>query len=366
MNGEKRRILYIAAHRPGRSPGQRFRFEQYMPLLEANGYEITHSHIIDEKDDKVFYSRGNYLRKTAIIFKSFLRRLDDVLKANHFDLIIVYREAIMLGSTVFERMLRKSDTPVVMDFDDAIWLQDVSEGNERLAWLKRPSKTDEIIAMSNAVFAGNTYLANYAKRFNPNVHLIPTTIDVNYHLPAATRPSEGTVRVGWTGTSTTLKHYDEAVPALKELKTRWGDRVRFRVIADVPPCMEGFDVEFVKWNKHSEIQDLATFDIGLMPLPDNDWARGKCGFKGLQYMSMGIPAVMSPVGVNADIITDGVNGFLASSQQDWLEKLSRLIESETLRKQLGTAGRKTVEDRFSLQAIGPHYLELIDRLINRT
>ncbi|MCB0395431.1 MAG: glycosyltransferase family 4 protein [Flavobacteriales bacterium] len=359
MTSPRKKILYIAAHRPGRSPGQRFRFEQYMPLLESNGFDVTHSHIISEKDDQVFYSKGNYLRKTAILFKSFLKRLEDVLKADHFDLIVVYREALMLGSTVFERLLQRSDTPVIMDFDDAIWLQDVSEGNQQFAWLKRPSKTSRIIAMADMVFAGNDYLAKYASGFNTRVKLVPTTIDMDYHSHRKQTNDQDHVVIGWTGTSTTLKHFELVLPAMHQLKKTFGDRMKIRVIADVPPATNGLATEFCKWNLETEIADLASFDIGIMPLPQDDWSQGKCGFKGLQYMSLGIPTVMSPVGVNNKIINDGVNGFLAGNESEWVEKLSTLITTKSLREQLGAKGYETIREHYSLQSFSADYLKYI-------
>ncbi|PIV58385.1 MAG: glycosyl transferase family 1, partial [Bacteroidetes bacterium CG02_land_8_20_14_3_00_31_25] len=210
------RILYIVPHRLNRSPGQRFRCEQYINALTEAGFEITYSNIISEKDDKIFYARGNYHKKAGILIKSFFKRLSDVRKAKNYDIVFIYREAFMLGTTIFEKMLRARNALIVFDFDDAIWLNDTSEGNANLNWLKKPSKTSSIIKIADLILAGNTYLANYAKTFNPRIEIMPTTIDTNYHKRKYEIQNKSSVCIGWTGTSTTLKHFEIIIPVLKK------------------------------------------------------------------------------------------------------------------------------------------------------
>jgi glycosyltransferase involved in cell wall biosynthesis len=152
------------------------------------------------------------------------------------------------------------------------------------------------------------------------------------------------------------------VPVLEKLYERYGSKICFRVIADRCWSHNSLPVQFIRWNRETELEDLSSIDIGIMPLPDDAWARGKCGFKGLQYMALGIPAVMSPVGVNCDIIRNGENGFLAGSPDEWFEKLCLLIDDPTLRTRLGAAGRKTVEDHYSFDAWKDRYAGLFREL----
>ncbi|MEI6764979.1 MAG: glycosyltransferase family 4 protein [Bacteroidota bacterium] len=353
-----KKILYLVAHRPDRSPGQRFRFEQYLDYLAANGFEYEISYLLNEQDDRDFYSPGKYFRKFLILLKSVRKRFGDINKAKQADIVFIYREAVMFGSTYFERRLNKNGAKIILDYDDAIWLMDVSEGNKNLKWLKRPSKTGDICGYSRLVITGNNYLADYARQFAKQVAVIPTTLVTDIFKRIDTPKIGDAVCIGWTGSSTTLKHLESALPFLKELKSRFRDKISFRVIADKPFLPDDPDFEFCKWSKETEVADLCAIDIGIMPLPDDEWARGKCGFKGLQYMALGIPAVMSPVGVNTEIISDGVNGFLASSVDEWVEKLSQLIESPGLRLQFGTQGRKTIEERYSFNSQKATYLEL--------
>jgi len=344
-----KKVLFIAAHRPDRSPSQRFRFEQYFTLLEENGYKCEFSWLISENDDQVFYNPGNIGTKFYIFLKSVAIRLKDVLKASDYDIVFIQREAFMTGTTFFEKMFSRSAAKMIFDFDDAIWHQDVSEANKRFAWLKKPGKTSDIIGMSDMIFAGNTYLAGYASRFNSNIRIVPTTIDTDEYEPVH-RETGDVVCIGWSGSITTIKHFEFAIPFLTVLKKKYGDRIAIRVIGDKSYRNEALGIKGLGWNKADEIRELSSMDIGIMPLPDDDWAKGKCGLKGLQYMALEVPAIMSPVGVNEEIISDGINGYLAVKPEEWVEKISTLVEDAELRKRIGKAARQTVIDKYSVKS----------------
>lgn len=269
----------------------------------------------------------------------------------------------MLGTTLFERMLRARKALIVFDFDDAIWINDTSEGNANLNWLKKPSKTSSIIKIADLILAGNTYLANYAKSFNPRIEIMPTTIDTNYHKRKNEIKEKSTICIGWTGTSTTLKHFETIIPALKIIKSKYGDKILFKIIVNFPYNLLELNIKATKWSLENEINDLQEIDIGIMPLPNDEWSKGKCGFKGLQYMALEIPTIMSPVGVNSEIIINGENGFLASTEEEWIEKLSLLIEDENLRLLLGKNGRKTVEEKYSVNAFKKQYVQYFENLL---
>jgi glycosyltransferase involved in cell wall biosynthesis len=350
-------ILFLTVHRPDRSPSQRFRFEQYIPFLKQNGFRCEHFFLLDEKDDKIFYSRGKIMAKLNLVLKS-LGKLRGLLgKAGDYDFIFIQRECFMLGTSYFEKKISRSRAKVIYDFDDSIWLLDVSDANKKFAWLKDPDKTSKIISYCDVVVAGNAYLADYAKQFNANVKVIPTTIDTSSYNRSEKIPHQA-VCIGWSGSLTTLKHFDFAVPFLKKLKERFGDKITFKVIGDPTYFNAALNIKGTLWKSETEVEDLSAFDIGIMPLPDDKWAKGKCGLKGLQYMALEIPTVMSPVGVNTEIIEDGVNGFLASTENEWIEKLAMLIESKELRSKIGKAGRETVKERFSMEAQKNNYLSL--------
>lgn len=358
------RILFVAAHRPDRSPSQRYRFEQFTAYWERHGYSYEYAWLLDAKDDRVFYSPGHLVEKARIFVKSWRRRAGQVARAKDFDLVIIQREAFMTGSTRFEEHLAASGVPVIYDFDDAIWHMDVSDANRRLRWLKDPTKTSRLIGMADLVIAGNEYLADYGRKYNDRVEVVPTVIDTDQYVPRPhTARPDGRVVIGWTGSYTSLTHLKQQLPMLRELHARWGDRIGFRIISDRDFEVPRVPVENVRWNSATEARDLEGIDIGIMPLPDDEWSRGKCGFKGLQYMGMGKAVVLSRVGVNKTIVQEGVNGLLASTSEEWIEALGKLIASSDLRHRMGAEARRTVEERYSVHAWRDRYLTIFKNLI---
>ena len=360
-----KRILFIAPHRLDRSPNQRFRFEQYLGALQANGFECVVSPLLDARDDKRLYAPGIW-SKGLVLLNALRRRVRDVFRAKQFDIVFVSREAFLTGTTWFEKELKANGPKLIFDFDDSIWLANVSEANKSLAFLKNAAKTSDLIAMSDLVFAGNAYLAEYAQRFNPKTVIIPTTIDTDEYdpqlYPKADTEGNKPVVIGWSGSITTIQHFEFALPFLRELKAAYGDTIEIRVIGDGNYRNPELGIVGLPWRKADELVQLSQFDIGIMPLPDDEWARGKCGLKGLQYMAMGVPTLMSPVGVNGEIIQDGVNGYLPRNPSQWVERIRELIENPQLRLAIGNAGRQTVVERYSVRSQSLRYVNLFRQL----
>lgn len=357
-----KRILFIADHRPDRSPGQRYRFEQYLDVLEAHGYRCSLSYVLNAADDHVFYRPGNYLRKALIVAKSFWVRWCDWRKRDDYDIVFIFRNCVLTGSLYFEKKWSKSGKPIVFDFDDAIWKNDTSHANRLFAWLKRPEKIKFTISISHSVLAGNAYLADFARHYSNKVSIVPTTIDTERYRCARPERLGSPVVIGWTGSITTIKHFLWAKPALLEIKKKYKSAVRFVVIGDENFADAELGIQGQAWRSETEAEDLSVLDIGIMPLPDDAWTKGKCGLKGLQYMALGIATVMSPVGVNATIVQDGVNGRLARTTAEWIQVLTELIENPGLRHQLGESARKTVESEYSKNHWKQEYLAIFDAL----
>ena len=352
-----KKILFIAHHRLDRAPGQRYRFEQYFSYLEDNGVICDLKNIISEEDDKILYSHGNYLKKAAIGFKSLRKRKSDLKSISQYDLVVVFREAILTSSIFFEKRLAKSGVPILFDFDDAIWIKDVSEGNQRLSFLKNPDKIKKILPLVSHVSAGNSYLKEFALKYNKSVSIIPSTIDTDKYKEIK-KLKEGLVTIGWVGSHTTIKHFETIVPVLIKLKEKYKGKIEFKVIGDPIYHNSDLGINGIAWDNSKEVEFFNMLDIGVMPLPEDEWTKGKCGMKGLLYMSVNTPAVMSSVGMNSEIIENGVNGFLADTKEEWFEVLSKLIEDENLRKSIGLAGRKTVEEKYSMNSQKEKYLDL--------
>ncbi len=354
-----KKILFVGIHRPFRSASQRFRFEMYMDYFQSNGFQIEHLHIINEQDDKIFYKPGHYFEKLKILLKS-ITKLWRYSSKKDYDIVFVQREAFMLGTAFFEKRF-KNHSKLIFDFDDAIWKMNVSEGNKSLSFLKNPSKTAEIIKIADLVFAGNNYLAEYALRYNPNVKVVPTTVDLEEYqkIPC---PNKDAILIGWIGSPTTIPYLDLVIPAFKILRQKYGSKIQFRVVGDPNFKVNDLDIQSVAWKKEEEVKELSCFDIGVMPLTDDEWSKGKCGFKGLQYMAFQVATIMSPVGVNLEIIQDGENGYLASSTDEWVDKISLLIDNPELRQRVGQSGFNTVQQKYSKQVWQNRYIEYFNSL----
>jgi glycosyltransferase involved in cell wall biosynthesis len=236
-----------------------------------------------------------------------------------------------------------------------------SPANGHLNKLKFFGKVAEVCRLSRHVTVGNEYLADYARRHNRNVSVIPTTIDTRIYLPQSPR-NAAVPTIGWTGSYSTVQHLDILRPTLAQLVRT--NAFKLEVIGTPAYSVEGVETTARAWSASTEVQDLSRMDIGIMPLPDDQWSRGKCGLKLLQYMALGIPVIGSDVGVNGTIIQDGVNGFLARTPAEWLEKLRRLLHEPELRHSLGQAGIQTVRENYSATVWAPRVGELFRNEVN--
>jgi hypothetical protein len=318
-------------------PSSRYRVYQLLPWLQKLGIRCEVSPAIDDELYRSLYlnSAGRGSRRVAFS-AAWRRRGADLQRLGDFDAVFLQKGVFPGLHSGFERKMAACK-PMVFDFDDAIWLPRVG-GSRLLRALHRESAVQDILRCSTAVIAGNSFLADYASRFNRHVTVVPSSID-----PDAYPQSTNSNVVGWIGSRTTLPYLKPLKPIFETLG------IKPRIIASGDPSQLGFASEFRPWRLETELEELSQIGIGMAPLPDTLWERGKCGVKILQYMACGIPAVASPVGANTDIITHGVNGFLVSATEEWTRTLHTLIADSNLRKMLGAAGRETVAKRFTIQ-----------------
>jgi glycosyltransferase involved in cell wall biosynthesis len=250
--------------------------------------------------------------------------------------------------------LRRFGGTVIYDFDDAIMYSDRQDGRSSRI---RSNRFRRAVALSRLVIAGNEYLAEQARRYNAHVEILPTGLDVGAYPVRTSHGPDDTVRLVWIGGGRVLKHLRQIVPALEELGRRF-PRVRLRIISSEFPRLQSMPVEPRPWSRETEVADLMGGDIGLAPLMDDPFTRGKCAFKILQYQAAGLPVVASPIGVNAHYVRDGATGFLVEDLPQWVDRLAALIESPDLRTTLGRAGRQDVE-RFDVRVLGEQFGRLI-------
>lgn len=366
MSSRPIRVLALSPQ-PIEGAGCRFRIAHYIPYLNANGFDVE----LNALYDREFFSlvhRPGYIPEKAINFTEFaLRRLWSLQTLNQFDVVFLYREIFPIGPAWVERLMSAPGRPpIVFDFDDAIFLPSVSKANRVIEALKFPGKVADIIRNSAEVVAGNEYLAAYARQYNQAVTVIPTTVDTTAFTPAISKqPDPRGLVLGWIGSPTTAEYLNPFVRVLQRL-TAHDHRLVMRISGSGEPVeIDRVTVDNLPWALDKEIDLFRTCDIGVYPLPDDEWSKGKCGFKAIEFMACGVPVVAARVGVNKEIITDGVDGFLASSDDEWFDKLTRLMTDPALRARLGAAGRRTIEERYSLHVRAPQLAAVLQRVAER-
>ena len=361
------RVLALSPF-PEEGAGYRFRLAQYIPHLNAAGFDVVAKPFYTSEFFRFVYRPGHYLRKSASFVRLALRRLGSLASLSDYDLVFIYREAFPIGPPLIELALGRRDTPaVIYDFDDAIFLRNVSEANRFAGSLKYPRKVPTIIRNSDHVIVGNDYLAAYSRAYNGAVTMIPTCVDTNRFVPRPPGPTvNGAVPVvGWVGSPTTTPYLLQMEDVVRRLSER--HRFELRISgAGRDVTFPGVTVRNLPWTLDREVELFNTCDMGVYPLADDEWSKGKCGFKAIQFMACGVPVVAAAVGVNRDIIQDGVNGFLASTQEEWIEKIGRLLRDPELRARLAAAGRRTIEERYSLAINAPKLVATFRGVVDRS
>jgi glycosyltransferase involved in cell wall biosynthesis len=343
-------VLCLVQKAMDRAPNQRFRHEQWAPhLARDHGITLTFEPFESEALSAVLYHPGRRLRKAALVARDAVRRWRRRNRGRAFDAVVVVREAMLIGGPWIERSLARRRVPLIYDFDDAIWRWHLTGVNGVLSLARFPWKVARICRVASAVTVGNDFLAAYARRFNANVHIVRTSIDVDRYPAFPEPPATAPFTVVWTGSHSTLGHLDLARPVLERLATQ--RPLRVRVVCDRPPRpFHRAQLEYVPWRIASEASDLAEGHVGIMPLPDTDDARGKCGCKALQCMAIGRPVIVSPVGLNREIVTPDESGYWATTEDEWVRHLTSLADDAALRARMGAAGRRRVLGHFSADA----------------
>jgi glycosyltransferase involved in cell wall biosynthesis len=326
----------------------RLRFLQYLPYLKSRGIEVTANSLLDDRYLASVYAgmRPSYARIVA----SMGERMRMLLGARRYDLIWFEAELFPFLPAFTERRL---SVPYVVDYDDAIFHR---YDRHESSFVRRllADKIDGVMRHSALVVVGNEYLAERAVRScAPRVEKLPTAVDLSRY-PAIHRDGGESFVVGWIGTPITSTFLHEIAPALRAI-----NGLRLVTLGAREISVPGVDLDVRSWTEETETREIAGFDVGIMPLPDTDWERGKCGYKLIQYMASGLPVIASPVGINRVLVEHGKNGFLATTPQEWELALRELKKNAQLRKEMGELGRRRVEDRFCTAVTAPRLEELL-------
>lgn len=349
------RVLFLVPH-TALAAGARYRVYQFLPYLEAAGISCTVHAFTDAELYDVLYTGGHRVRRAGLILRRALRRVVDLSGAKGFDAFFVYKECFPFGPPLIEEYLKRLGKPILYDFDDAIFLP---ESTRLRQVLRNPNKVCRIATLADRVVVSNQHLAGFARAYNRHVDVIPTCVDMNVFAPRprAQKLSEP-LRIGWIGSHSTAKYLERLAGVFAQLATRFDFELHV-VGAGRPLAFPGVKTLQRAWSLKTEVADFQSLDVGVYPLGDNIWDLGKAGFKAIQYMAAGVASVSSAVGVVNEFVTDGVDGFLVKSADDWLDRLSRLLSSAELRRQMAERGRRAVEERFSLSANAPRLIEAI-------
>ncbi|RBI83314.1 hypothetical protein DRV85_15995 [Rhodosalinus halophilus] len=346
--------LLILSRYDRQGASSRLRTRQYIPYLEAAGFSVDIHPLFDAAYLDSLY---NGRRDPVSILRAYSRRVRRLRSANAFDVIWLEKELLPWLPWGAERFFSPDGPAIVSDYDDALFHRYDRHPSGAIRRILG-DKIAKVMRGSDLVLAGNRYLADYAAQAgSPWVEIVPTVVDCSVYGPRKPRRTSG-VAIGWIGTPGTWS--DCVAPFLEPLKGIVdGEAVSFLAVGagSAAGTAEGFEVR--SWSEAREVADIQDMDIGIMPLPDTPWMRGKCGYKLIQYMACGLPVVASPVGVNSEIVEHGVNGFLASSEAEWVQALETLIAEPELRRRMGAAGRRKVEDAYSLQVHGPRVARLL-------
>jgi glycosyltransferase involved in cell wall biosynthesis len=353
-------IAFIVQHPKGISPGQRFRFEIWEPILNDAGFEICTYSFFDYNTSKVLYQNGFLLKKTFGLLRGFYRRVILMFIIGKFDFIFLQREFTPLGPPFFELLItRIYKLKIIYDFDDAIWITQKSIPTNIFSKFKCEWKIKYLCKWAHKISCGNNYLGEFAKTYNRNVIVMPTCVDTtNTHNIGKSNYGSDFPIVGWTGSHSTLPYLDLILPTIKRLQSDY--KFGFIIICDRDPLPDIKNYQFIKWNSTTEISDLLKIDIGVMPLTKDEWSKGKCGLKIIQYFALGIPAIASSIGVNSEIIDNEINGFLCTTEAEWEKAFISLLTSSSLREKMGKSGREKVEQFYSIKSQKSKFISLFD------
>jgi glycosyltransferase involved in cell wall biosynthesis len=323
--------IFFLTHRDKYQASSRYRVYQFIPSLEERGFKCSVNPLPEQ---------GLFKRLFFIIFM--------LLKVRHEDICFIQKILFPVPVIYFLRLLSKH---LIFDWDDALYSAPPSQILSARAVAKRKRRLNKTLKLCDLIICGNDNLRKYSSIFNNNSVVVPTSIDMNIYQPRKAYNVTPLI-IGWIGRSDNLTFLVNLESVFEALHHKYKDAIALKVVCDRPFRSDsGINVMNKKWVLEEEISDVQSFDIGIMPLDDNEWSRGKCAFKALQYLAVGIPCVASPVGINSEVIKNGYNGYLANSPQEWTERLSALIDKPELRASLGDTGREYVVERYSIGSI---------------
>ena len=361
-----KRILVICPFPYDVAAGQRLKYEQYFSDWRSIGFHIDISPYMDEKMWGVVYKRGAYLEKILGVFRGHGRRLLDLFRIRRYDIVYVFMWVTPLGTTIFERLVRCLSRRMIYDIEDNVLLgqeiPDADHSNAIIRFLKSPAKMRYLIGKADCVITSSPFLNETCLKIseNKNCFYISSSVDTDRFIPVYRYTNDRKVTIGWTGTFSSKPYIDLLRDVFKALAKRV--QFKLKIIGNFDwNDIEGVELEVVQWDKSKEVADLQDIDIGVYPLPMDEWVNGKSGLKAIQYMAFGLPVVASAVGTTPLLITTSENGLLVRTTEEWLDALERLVKDPQLRQRLGSAARNSAVDNYSTSVISKQYRKVLEK-----
>lgn len=351
------RILLLSRYtRLGAS--SRLRSYQYLPYLRNLGIEVDVAPLFGDNYLKQLYQGKTKNRKQ--ILRAYIQRILTLIQSGQYDLLWIEYELFPWLPSFAEKLLSLWNIPYIVDYDDAVFHRyDIH--TMRLIRILLGQKIDRIMRNAALVLAGNSYLLERAKNSGADrVEYLPTVVDLERYSVREKHRSK-LFNIGWIGSPSTSGYLQDLQPVLSELCEDQNTSVT--LVGAAMDSIQGQRIRSLEWSEATEVKDIQQFDVGIMPLPDTLWAKGKCGYKLIQYMACGVPVVASSIGANREIVENGNNGFLSSTLREWRDNLIRLRDDAGMRDRLGNKGRKMVEEKYCLQVTGPRLASLIQNLV---
>ena len=360
---KERKILFLSPYPVSYAPSQRFKYEQYYAHFEAAGYSLTTSSFVNKAFWSIIYQPGSFLSKAWYTSLGYFRRLGDLFRIRSFDVVYVHLWVTPLGPPVFEWLVKLLAKKLIYDLDDMIYLGHSSDANKFFMGIKGTSKMPYLIKHANNVIVTSDDLYEYASGINPHTTQISLTVDTERFKGRKSVQEGGDLIIGWTGTHSTSKYLN----ILDKVLQRLALEIDFQLVVIGDETFQCDDVNLVhkEWTVDSEVQELREFDIGLYPLPFEEWIMGKSGLKAISYMALEIPCVATAIGANKAVVIDGETGYLVKTEEEWYSRIKTLVDDPDLRRKMGTKGRQVAEEKFSVKANSAKYLEVFTSVMEQ-
>jgi L-malate glycosyltransferase len=360
-NKEKKKILVVCPHPEGIVPGQRLKYEQYFESWRSNGYEITVAPFMSLKMQNIVYKKGFLFTKVTETIKGYFKRIKLLFDLKNYDIVYYFLWVTPFGPPIFERLFCNFSKKIIYDIDDLVYSK-----NKTTSWyiriLKGYSKPIFLMKKAHHIITCTPYLDEFVKKYNTNTTDISSTVDTEKRYTVVNEYNNNKpIVIGWSGSHSTIKHFLTIENVLKRIQQKYPTAI-VKVIGGANVLIEGVQVESCDWNEKIEISTLQSFDIGIYPLPNEEWVFGKSSLKAIQYMALGIPTVATAIGTNFRVIENEISGFLVTNEDEWVERISQLIDNPDLRKAIGQAARKKIETEFSIKANAPKYISILKNL----